>query len=151
MAAELNTDAIVKRQTRVVKNLWYAAAGTVFIYVVIPHLIPPFQGSPDLTAFSLRLRFILWAVALVELAILLWWKQRMLAPDRLISAAHDNLTVALGHYVGKNAATFSMANSIAVYGLALALVGRYFWDQTILTFISLVLLFYLYPPVRWQT
>lgn len=143
-ASELNIGAFSERQTRMVKNLWRAATGTVILYLLIPHLLPYDIQAPDPTIFS-RLRFILWAIALIELAVLLWWKRRVLVPERFVAAVHGNLSLALGHYAGKYASAFTMANSIAGYGLVLALLGRHFWDQAILTAVSLMLLFSLYP------
>jgi hypothetical protein len=151
MAPEFDIHMIMERQKRVLKNAWYASASTLIIYLLLPHFILASHKLPVASNISARLRIVLWLVAFIELVILLGWKRFMLSPERLIAAANNNPTVALAHYLGKSAAAFAMANSIAVYGLALALVGSYFLDQYILTLIALILLAYLYPSSgTWQ-
>jgi hypothetical protein len=151
MAPEFDRRMIMERQKRVLKNAWYASASTLIIYLLLPHFILASHRLPVATNVSARLRMVLWVVAFIELVVLLWWKRFMLSPERLIAAANNRPTVALAHYLGKSAAAFAMANSIAVYGLALALIGSYFLDQYVLTLMALILLADLYPSSdTWQ-
>ncbi|HZD42222.1 MAG TPA: hypothetical protein VE131_15975, partial [Terriglobales bacterium] len=52
-------------------------------------------------------------------------------------------------YVTRKVVLFAIIEALAVYGLVLAIVGRYFADQYVLSALSLVLLALEYPTQRF--
>jgi len=113
--------------------------------------------------FSLAktVRIMLWILTLVDLGYYVYWKKRRLTAAAILSGAKEvKLFRALEGYEGaieKRAASvvsayatrkivvFAIIEALAVYGLVLALVGRYVWDQYLLSVLSLFLLALEFP------
>ena len=142
----MRTKVFAEKATKNVRTLWYASAASLVVYLAVPFMIP--HSIPSRPAeFPLPIRPILWIIALVECGIVVWWKRTYLTPDRLanLAKANDN-SLLVGQFVGRSVSGFAIAASIAVYGLVLALVGRHFWDQYLLTILAFLCLIYAYPP-----
>ena len=91
----------------------------------------------------------MWIVALTESGILWWWNNRFLTKEAVLkeTAALQKLSEkqAVSNYAGKKIVAFALAESIAIYGLVLALIGNHLSDQYLMTFIAGLWLVYLYP------
>ncbi len=51
----------------------------------------------------------------------------------------------VAYYRARMTAAYILADSIGIYGLLLALVRNYFWDQRLLSALSAILLILFYP------
>jgi len=134
----------MEKQWKVLSLTWRSSVAALFLYLLLPLIVglsrspvshPPYRGF----------RMVLWLVALVEAAALFWWSRRFLTKEGALRGIRGTAVNPLTYYVGRKIGALGIAQSIAVYGLVLALVGGYFWDQYILTFLSAALLVWHYP------
>lgn len=138
---------MVEHQRRVLVIVWGSMMATLVIYLLIPRLVAP-EGSLFASgAVSILLRPFFWLVAVVEVLFLNWWKQDYLKPRALLPdlPAQEQINAAISNTTTRGIVAFAIAESIALYGLVLALIGRLFLDQYLLTFVSGVLMIQLYP------
>jgi hypothetical protein len=141
--------------------LWSCFMMSVVIYIVIARNV---LGDPKYSAglwFAENARIVLWFLAAVDLGYYVWWKRRYLTEESILGdAKRAKLFRALeGHqgriekraasvvstYVTRKIVLFAILEALAVYGLVLAIVGRYLADQHLLSALSLVLLALEFP------
>jgi hypothetical protein len=134
-------DAAARQRTAF--NAWFASVVAVFIYLLLPWLIsaPRIPQGEPYRGF----RVILWLVAMIQTGVLWWWMRRYLGKEAILKAVQGTAINPVVYYMARKIAAIGMAQSLAVYGLVLAFVGGYFWDQYILTTISAALLMANYP------
>ncbi|HZD41257.1 MAG TPA: hypothetical protein VE131_11080 [Terriglobales bacterium] len=141
--------------------LWCFFFASIFIYIVIAQLVVGGRGFPINQRVALSARVILWLLVFVDFGYLVWWKKRYLSRETMLEASSKTkvFRVLQGHstpqektaaavvstYVTRKIAAFAIVEAIAVYGLLIALVGRYFWDQYLLSGLSLALLIMEFP------
>ena len=141
--------------------LWSFFTIFIAIYIVIAHHVLANPKYAQGVSFAETARIILWILVLVDLAYYVYWKKNFLTPQAILhNAQKTKLFRALQDYKGsveQRAATvvstyvtrkvvlFAIIEAIAVYGLVLALVGRYFTDLYLLSAVSLVLLALEFP------
>ena len=128
---------------RPVRNAWVGSMAALLIYLLLPWFVSPpeiLEGEP-----YRGFRVILWLVAAIQVGVLFWWTQRFVTKEAVLNAVRRTAIDPLTYYMGRKIAAVGIAQSIAVYGLVLAFVGRYFWDQYLLTVISAALLMRHYP------
>jgi hypothetical protein len=147
----MNLREIVATQHRVLIIVWGSMMATLVIYLLIPRLVAPEGSSFATGAASILLRPFFWVVAVVEVLFLNWWKQDYLKPKRLLPdlPAREQINAAISHTTRRGIVAFAIAESIALFGLILALIGRFFLDQYLLTFVSGALMIQLYPSRRF--
>lgn len=103
----------------------------------------------------------LWILVLLDLGYLVWWKKSNLTraaitdksnKTKILRAleehkgqAEERAASVVSTYITRKIVVFAIIEAIAVYGLVLALVGRYLWDQYLLSGLSLVLLVIEFP------
>jgi hypothetical protein len=121
---------------------WKGSIAALVVYLLLPWFIR-LPGIPDGPPYP-RFRIILWVIALVQVGVIFWW-ERALRKEKILTALHGTAIDPVAYYKGRKIAAIGMAQSVAAYGFVLALVGRYFWDQYILTCISALLLIRHYP------
>jgi len=136
----------------------------IVMYVVIAQNILANPKYARGLWFAETARMIFWALVMVDLGYYVYWKKRYLAPAAIAAAASKTKMLrALDTYQGlheKEAALvvstfitrkivlYAIIEALAVYGLVLAIVGRYFADQYALSALSLVLLALEFPTAR---
>jgi hypothetical protein len=130
--ADLNEQKILRR-------MWRGVLGSLVLYLLIPFLVS--AGRPSDGPGQDRLRLVLWGLSIVNVAILWWRRDRYV--DRKLPA--EGQVLPMVRNLTNKGIAISLAGSIAVYGLALALLRGYLIDQYLLTSLSALLLWYLRP------
>jgi hypothetical protein len=145
--------------------LWSFFMISIVIYIVIAHNVlanPKYAGG---LAFAETARIVLWFLVLVDLGYYFFWKKRYLAPQAIVhnsqktklfralqeykGAMEERAAVVVSTFVTRKVVIFAIIEAIAVYGLVLAIVGRYLFDQYLLSALSLLLLTFEFPAQRF--
>jgi hypothetical protein len=98
---------------------------------------------------------------LVDLGYLIWWKKHFLTRRAILDESkkskilkaleehkgppEERAASVISSYVTRKIVAFAIIEAIAVYGFVLALIGRNFWDQYLLSALSLILLAVEFP------
>jgi hypothetical protein len=119
------------------------------IYLLIPRIIAP--EKPLFSSGAFLVRPIFWSLVLVEVLFLKWWTRSYLKPRTLPldPPSEAQIQVAISDTMTTGIIAFAIAESIAIFGFILALIGRFFLDQYLLTLVSGILMVQLYPSVRF--
>lgn len=144
--------------------LWSFFAAAVAVYLIISRNV---LGNPKYAAglsFAESARVVLWILAVVDLGYLVWWKRNYLTPEALLARdKQSKLLSALDEHKGpveqraasvvstfvtRKIVAFAIIEALAVYGLVLAIVGRYLSDQYLLSALTLVLLACEFPSQK---
>lgn len=141
--------------------LWTFFLASVFLYVAIAQIVVGGRGFPVDPGVAQLARAVLWILVFVDLGYLAWWKKRYLSHESVLessnktktfralqghnSPAEETAAAVVSTYVTRKIVAFAIIEAIAVYGLVIALVGRYFWDQYLLCGLSLGLLIIEFP------
>jgi hypothetical protein len=144
--------------------LWSAFTIFIVIYIVIAQNILANPKYARGLWFADQARLIIWALAMVDLGYYIYWKRRYLTPAAIAAGAsktkilrsldsYDSLhekeaALVVSTYVTRKVVLYAIIEALAVYGLVLAIVGRFFTDQYVLSALSLVLLALEYPTAR---
>jgi hypothetical protein len=151
-------------QQKKLTRIWLAFAEAILIFLGMPYLFPPVL-HPEWAPETVRTG--LWLVAIVEVGVLAWWNRRYLGTQSILRDASTNrrleplsgfskpkspleegaVRVISWFWVVKLVG-FAFAGSLALYGLVLAVVGGYFADQYILSFVGGLLLAYQFPTAE---
>jgi hypothetical protein len=144
--------------------LWSGFFISVPIYIFIArHLLTnPRLGANVSIAEPARL--VLWLLAIVDLGYYVYWRRRNFSSDAIIRAARgtkllralegfngaveERAAYVVSTYVTRKVVLFAIIEAIAVYGLVLALVGRFVDDFYLLCGLALVLLAIEFPSAR---
>jgi hypothetical protein len=144
--------------------LWSCFIISVVIYIVIARNV---LSDPKYAAglwFAENARIVLWVLVVIDLAYFVWWKQRYLTRESILSGAkqakifraltdHKGLleqraASVVSTYLTRKIVLFAILEALAVYGLVLALVGRYYSDLYLLSALSVVLLALEFPSEK---
>jgi hypothetical protein len=141
--------------------LWSFFTISIFLYIVIAQLVVREGGFLGSSSLAPAVRVVLWMLVLVDLGYLVWWKKRNLTREALTDRSNktkvlraledhkgqveERAASVISTYVTRKIVVFAIIEAIAVYGLVLALAGRYLWDQYLLSGLSLVLLVLEFP------
>ena len=144
--------------------LWSCFMISIAIYLVIAKSV---LGNPKYAAgfsFAETARIVLWVLVLVDLGYFAWWKKRYLTAEailnetkqaKLLRALEEHqgqleqcAASAVSTYITRKVVLFAIVEALAVYGLVLALVGRYFLDLYLLSGLSLILLALEFPSQK---
>jgi hypothetical protein len=144
--------------------LWSAFTISVVIYIVIAANVlgnPRFAGG---FAVADTLRKVLWFLVLIDLGYYAYWKRRNLSPQailadasktKLLKALEDHrgaleqrAAAVVSTFVTRKIVLFAIIEAIAVYGLVLAIAGRFLSDQYVLSALSLILLALEFPLAK---
>lgn len=145
--------------------LWSLFMAGVAIYLVVARYI---LGNPKYAAglsFGESVRIVLWILAVVDLGYIVWWKRSYLTGDallardkqaKLLKALEDckgpvekRAASVISTYVTRKVVLFALIEALAVYGLILAIVGRYLGDQYLLSAVTLILLIFEFPSQKF--
>ncbi len=135
------------RQKKILSVTWWGSIAALVFYLLLPWFVHLNRVLPQGESFP-TLRWALWFVAIIQIGVVLYWMRSSLNQEAVLRTLRGTAIDPLTYYTGKRMAAIGMAQSVAVYGLALALVGGYFFDQYLLTLISGLLLAQQYPPTR---
>ena len=108
-------------------------------------------------------RAVFWLLALIDFGYYVYWK-RYLAPEAVLrdtkkskrlralegykGADEERAAAVVSTYVTRKIVLFAIIEAIAVYGMILALVGRFLLDQYLLSALALVLLIVEFPSEK---
>jgi hypothetical protein len=145
--------------------LWSFFMISIVIYIVIAQNVLANPKYARGLAFAETARIVLWFLVLVDLGYYFFWKSRYLAPQAILhNSQKTKLFRALQEYRGpveeraagvvstfvtRKVVIFAIIEAIAVYGLVLAIIGRYLFDQYLLSALSLILLTLEFPTQRF--
>ncbi|MGH7770994.1 MAG: hypothetical protein ACREQA_02010 [Candidatus Binatia bacterium] len=151
----------LESQQTVLVSLWAAFTIAIFLYLWIAELILASPKFPARVSFSETARMILWLLAILDLGYLIWWKKRFLTKHAILegskkfkllqalqehkSPLEEQAAGVISSYITGKIVAFAIVEAIAVYGLILALVGRYVWDQYLFSIASGALLLFEFP------
>jgi len=141
--------------------LWSFFVVSIFIYIAITHTVLGNSSTPGESSFLQAARWVFWLLALVDLGYLAWWKKRFLTRQMILAdpkktkvlraleehkgRAEEHAASVISTYVTRKIVAFAIIEAIAVYGLVLAFISRNFWDQYLLSGLSLILLVIEFP------
>jgi hypothetical protein len=135
--------------------LWCAFTIFVVVYIVIAENVLANPKYARGLWFADSARLILWALALVDFGYYLYWKKLHLTPAAIMAGSsktkilraldgYDGLhekqaALVVSAYITRKVVLYAIIEALAVYGLVLAIVGRFFIDQYALSALSLLL------------
>jgi hypothetical protein len=144
--------------------LWSAFMIFIVVYLVIAQNVLANPKYARGLWFADSARMILWALAIVDLGYYVYWKKRFLTPAAIAAGSsktkilraldsYDNLhekqaALVVSTYITRKVVLYAIIEALAVYGLVLAIVGRFFMDQYALSALSLILLALEFPTAR---
>jgi len=144
--------------------LWSFFMISIVIYIVIAQNVLANPKYAQGLSFAETARIVLWFLVLVDLGYYFFWKKRYLAPQAILhnsqktkifralqeskGSIEERAAAVVSTFVTRKVVIFAIIEAIAVYGLVLAIVGRYLLDQYLLSALSLVLLALEYPTER---
>lgn len=145
--------------------LWSCFMISIAIYIVIAHNVlatPKFSGGFPAAE---TVRIVLWILVAVDLGYYAYWKKRYLKPEAIRAdrkktkllralqehkgAIEERAALVVSTYITRKIVIFAIIEAIAVYGLVLALAGRYLSDLYALSALSLILLIIEFPRERF--
>lgn len=148
------------RQRNLLVVTWLMFFLALGLYLLIPEIASEHLPSPIDYSYAAQMRNILWTIAIVTAAFLVWVKSQFHTVRAIFHASRQpmEITDLKGDTpVEKNAArlvscyrsrmivAFTLSEMIAIFGLILALIGNYTPDQQVLSLLSACLLVYFYP------
>jgi hypothetical protein len=141
--------------------LWAFFTMSIALYIAIAHWVTGDRGFVPDSKIGQTFRALLWGLVVIDLGYLIWWKKRHLTRSALTDKSNktkmfraleehkgrveQRAAAVISTYVTRKIVVFAIIEAIAVYGLVLALVGGYFWDQYLLSGLSLGLLILEFP------
>jgi len=146
--------------------LWSFFMISIVIYIVIAQNVLANPKYAQGLSFAETARIVLWFLALVDLSYYFFWKKRYLVPQAILhnsqktklfralqeykGSVEERAAAVVSTFVTRKVVIFAIIEAIAVYGLVLAIVGRYLLDQYLLSALSLALLALEYPTERFH-
>jgi hypothetical protein len=144
--------------------LWSFFMISIPIYIWIAQNVLANPKYAQGLSFAKTARIALWFLVLIDLGYFIFWKRRYLTPEALLDksqktklfralqeykgSVEERAAAVVSTYVTRKVVIFAIIEAIAVYGLVLAIVGRYLLDQYLLSGLSLVLLTLEFPRER---
>lgn len=144
--------------------LWCLFFAFVPLYLVIARylLTNPSFGQGFSGAYSIKI--VIWVLTVVDLSYYFYWRRNKLTVDAILRDAESNKLFrsvenyqgeaerlaahAVCTYVTRKIVLYAILGAVAVYGLVLALIGRFVDDQYALSALSLILLAIEFPSER---
>lgn len=144
--------------------LWSCFMISIVVYIVIARSVLTNPKFSQGISFAANARILLWVLVAIDLGYYVYWKITKLKPDTMMAESQrTKLLRALEEYQGpleqraaavvstfvtRKVVVFAIIEAIAVYGLVLAIIGRYLTDQYILSALSLLLLALEFPSEK---
>jgi hypothetical protein len=144
--------------------LWSVFSIFVVVYIVIADNVLANPKYARGLWFAETARIILWALAAIDLGYYIYWKKHNFTPAAIAAGStktkllraldtynglHEKEAALLvSTYITRKIVLYAIIEALAVYGLVLAIVGRYFADQYVLSALSLILLVVEFPTAH---
>ena len=144
--------------------LWSFFVISIPIYVVIARSVLQNPNLGANRAFAEPARIALWLLALVDLGYYVFWRKRNLSSEAILrdaraaklfravqefkGALEEHAAYVISTYVTRKVVIFAIVEAIAVYGLVLAVIGRFVQDQYWLSALSVALLIIEFPSEK---
>ena len=144
--------------------LWSFFVMSIPIYVVIARSILHNPNLGSNRSFAEPARIVLWLLALVDLGYYVFWRKRNLSSEAILrdaratklfravqefkGALEEQAAYVISTYVTRKVVIFAIVEAIAVYGLVLAVIGRFVQDQYWLSALSVALLAIEFPSAK---
>ncbi len=144
--------------------LWCFFVISIPIYVVIIRNVLENPNLGSNRTFAEPARIILWLLTLVDLGYYVYWRKRNLTSDSILrnaratklfralqefsGAVEERAAYVVSTYVTRKVVIFAIIEAIAVYGLVLAVIGRFVQDQYWLSALSVALLVVEFPSEK---
>ena len=141
--------------------LWSCFMISIVVYIVIAKSVLANPKFSQGISFAANARILLWLLVVVDLGYYVYWKITKLKPDAMMAesqktkllraleeyqgALEQRAAAVVSTFVTRKVVVFAIIEAIAVYGLVLAIVGRYLTDQYVLSAASLLLLALEFP------
>lgn len=128
--------------------MWFAFISTLVIWLFIPLSGVSAERFLNGNSPSDATRIALWFVILIVMGVLLLWIKKFLTKEailRRVTSGRGAAKKLLRSYLLRKVLAFALAESIAIHGFVLAMLGRYMWDQYILTLVSGLFFINLFP------
>jgi hypothetical protein len=148
-------------QQQVLVVLWAVFVWAIFVYLGITHFVLMKSGFAPGGSYSETLRVVLWVLAFIDVATLVWWKKNYLTNEAILggakqykvlqslqehaNAVEERAAGIVSSYVTSKVVVFAIIEALAVYGFVLAVVGRFLPDQYLFSLAGLVLLLLEFP------
>ena len=132
--------------------LWSAFVISIPIYLVIARNV---LGNPNIGSnrpLAETARVVLWLLTVVDLGYYAYWRKRNLSSEAILRAARatklfraleefkggveERAAYVVSTYVTRKVVIFAIIEAVAVYGLVLAIIGRFVQDQYWLSALS---------------
>jgi hypothetical protein len=147
--------------------LWSFFMISIPIYIWIAQSVLANPKYAQGLSFAQTARGVFWFLVLIDLGYFIFWKRRYLTPEALLDksqktklfralqeykgSVEQRAAAVVSTYITRKVVIFAIIEAIAVYGLVLAIIGRYLLDQYLLSALSLVLLTLEFPRERSLT
>ena len=141
--------------------LWSCFMISIVIYIVIARNVLANPKYASGLWFAENARIVLWFLAVVDLGYYVWWKRSYLTRASILGGAkrtkifraleghkgqlEERAATVVSTYVTRKIVLYAILEALAVYGLVLAIVGRFLSDQYLLSALSLALLTLEFP------
>src|SRR6478735_3209513 len=144
--------------------LWSAFVISIPIYLVIARNV---LGNPKIgsnRSLAETARVVLWLLTVVDLGYYAYWRKQNLSSEAILRAARatklfraleefqggveERAAYVVSTYVTRKVVIFAIIEAVAVYGLVLAILGRFVHDFYLLCALTLVLLAVEFPSAR---
>ncbi|MGH7766731.1 MAG: hypothetical protein ACREQP_04700 [Candidatus Binatia bacterium] len=148
-------------QHKILVVLWLVFLAGIFLYLWISQRFLMERPSAVENFIAQAAAIFLWLLAFADLATLVWWKRRFLTREAILGGVKqykvlqslqehetplEELAAAVvSSYVTGKIVAFALAEAVAIYGFALALVSRDFSSQFILSAAAAALLLFEFP------
>ena len=158
---EFKTILLDQRGAAVIIWCFFVISIAVYVFISRHLLANPAFGRGF--SYAIAARAVFWLLAFIDIGYYIYWKRR-LAPEVVLREAktskrlralegykggeEERAAAVVSTYVTRKVVLFAIIESIAVYGLILALVGRFLADQYLLSALALILLIVEFPSVK---
>src|SRR5262245_29463546 len=138
--------------------LWSCFVISIPIYLVISRSVLSNQNVGTNRSIADPARIVFWLLTLVDLGYYAFWRQRKMTAEAILRDAkttklfraleefsgvlEERAAYVVSTYVTRKVVIFAIIEAIAVYGLVLAIIGRFVQDQYWLSALSVALLIF---------
>jgi len=144
--------------------LWSCFVISIPIYIVIARNILKNPNLGANRALADPARIVLWLLTLVDLGYYVYWRKRNLTAQSIVAnaratklfraleqfsgALEERAAYVVSTYVTRKVVIYAIIEAIAVYGLVLAIIGRFVADFYVLSALSVALLAAEFPSEK---
>jgi hypothetical protein len=144
--------------------LWSAFVISIPIYIVIARNVLENPNIGSNRSFAETARIVLWLLTVIDLGYYAYWRKKHLSAQAILRDARstklfraleqfsgpleERAAYVVSTHVTRKVVIFAIIEAIAVYGLVLAVLGRYVSDHYFLSTMSLILLIVEFPSAK---